>query len=77
MICQVFKTLSYCKKVSKVLTTVEAKFELKRNNNVSWLKLKGGVSLTDKVGNGEQTRGIVPGLVSVSGCPPRRVYEYD
>ena len=31
--------------------------------------LKGGGQLPDKEGNGEQMRGMVPGLGSVSGCP--------
>ncbi len=35
----------------------------------SWANLKGGGQLADKVGNGAQMRGMVPGLGSGSGCP--------
>ena len=35
----------------------------------SWVNLKGGGQLADKVGNGEQMNGMVPGLGSVNGCP--------
>jgi hypothetical protein len=37
--------------------------------NGSWANLKGGGQLAAKVGNGEQMRGMVSGLGSVSGCP--------
>ena len=42
---------------------------VKENNGGSWANLKGGGKLTVKEGKGQQMRGMVPGLGSVSGCP--------
>ena len=41
----------------------------KKKKHGSWANLKGGGQLAAKAGNGEQMRGMVSGLGSVSGCP--------
>jgi hypothetical protein len=43
--------------------------QLVKRNHGSWANLKGGGQLTTKAGNGEQMRGMVLELGSVSGCP--------
>jgi hypothetical protein len=44
---------------------------LKGKKNDSWENLKGGGQLSTKTGNGEEIRGTVSGLGSVSGLPPK------
>ena len=43
-------------------------FDLSKKHG-SWVNLKGVDQLAAKAGNGEQIRGMAPGLGSVSGCP--------
>ncbi len=47
------------------------RFVQQKKYNDSWVNLKGGGKLVTKEGNGEQMRGMVPGLGSVHGYPPR------